>query len=401
MIAPDTPPSAAENLLFFAPIASWPATHGGSLRTARLFEELCRQGRKGVLIGTNFDYRIAGETSEVRKRKNTERGKMSGALIGLVTNEHYLRAKQLTPTLVTHFLTVVAEEKPDRIIMSYLYTGELLPLLPPGVEVIIDTHNNDWEWFGNLRDSTSNPVKRHLCDLSLQRTSGYVDALSGAVKLMHVSQADFDAYAEARPDMTHLLVPNGCDPKPRQSQPPYPTEPAELLFVGSLSSQMNQDALNHFASEFWPRLQGQARLTVLGSAPPSQVAELCNQFGWRLLPDADSATLDRAYEDAHYAILPFAYGAGSKLKLAEACGRAVPVLSTSAGTTGVTDLPESVFVSDAPDAWGAHLATFQMSRALRDESIAFAEKHSWAAVADELDTHLRPESTPRPEPLTA
>lgn len=45
--------------LFFAPIAEWPANHGGSIRTIRMFEEWCSltQGN-GYLVGSNFNYGI-------------------------------------------------------------------------------------------------------------------------------------------------------------------------------------------------------------------------------------------------------------------------------------------------------------------------------------------------------
>jgi glycosyltransferase involved in cell wall biosynthesis len=208
--------------------------------------------------------------------------------------------------------------------------------------------------------------------------------------LVHVSQADAEQWRRDRPDLRHEVIENGCDLHPRRQEPDYSTAIKQLLFVGSLSAQMNRNALGHFARAFWPELRSCARLRVVGSNPPPQVTELCRQQGWELRANVTEAGLGEAYADAHYAILPFAYGAGSKLKLYEAAGRGLPVLSTTAGVVGVPELPRCVQVADSAPAWRAALQSGQgHPAAMRAEGLEFARRHAWPQLASRLAGLIR------------
>jgi hypothetical protein len=63
------------------------------------------------------------------------------------------------------------------------------------------------------------------------------------------------------------------------------------------------------------------------------------------------AELKALYAATHYALAPFTYGTGSKLKLVEACGHGIPVITTRAGITDLPTLPPLVHVTDEPEEW--------------------------------------------------
>lgn len=378
------------NLVFFAPIASYPARHGGAIRSLRLFEEIARKTRaRSTLIGANFSLYIDGQARFFQDRPIRQRGRMEGAARSLVFRDHYLKAKQMNSSIVQEFLREVARLQPSVVLMSYLYSASLLPYLR-NQRVFIDTHNNDWEWFENLRQATSNPLKRTICNNSLRHTNRYMEELSSHTGLIHVSNRDKKAYQKYRPDLRHLVVPNGCDVKPRKVRPNYETRPVRLLFVGSLSSKMNIDALEHFGKVYWPHLNGISQLTVAGSKPTKAVASLCSNWHWSLKSNVPDEELEDLYADAHYAILPFPYGCGSKLKLAEACARGLPVLSTGPGATGVeTQLPVNVRVTDRPEEWAQAIRESQFTTELEKEGLKFAYLYSWELAASTLLDNVR------------
>jgi hypothetical protein len=174
--------------------------------------------------------------------------------------------------------------------------------------------------------------------------------------------------------------------RPRITLPDYHSrEPKQLLFVGSLSAQMNQDALRHLAERYWPHLRDVTRMCVAGSNPPSTVAALCAAQGWELLPNVTEDELDACYATAHFAVLPFAYGAGSKLKLMEACGRGVPALTTPAGVTGVNQIPPLVQVSEDPATWRKSVQECgpPTGEALQ-QTLNFADQVSWPHLGARL-----------------
>jgi glycosyltransferase involved in cell wall biosynthesis len=204
--------------------------------------------------------------------------------------------------------------------------------------------------------------------------------------MVHVSERDASLYQRHRSDLEHVVVENGAILRPRSLVPDYDGGGKRiLLFVGSLSAKMNQDALGHFAAQFWPHLRQETEFRVAGSAPPERVRALCLQEGWTLYEDVSEDELDRLYAEAHFATLPFAYGEGSKLKLLEACGRGVPVLSTRAGVVGVRDLPPLVTVSDEPPVWRRRLAaTRRLSEQAVEATLVFTSDFSWPNLARKL-----------------
>ncbi len=216
----------------------------------------------------------------------------------------------------------------------------------------IETHNYDPDIYGKLREASGNPLLRYLCGQASRFSLQQLASLPKGTMLVHVSDYDAAAYRKHRPDLEHVVIENGCRMAPRPTAPEYGgSAPKQLIFVGSLFAQMNQDALFHFARVYWPALRGSARMRVVGSLPPAAVASLCATEGWELSANVTDAELEQIYSSAHFAIAPFAYGAGSKLKLMEACGRGVPMLTTKGGATGMTNVPPCVHVTDEPKDW--------------------------------------------------
>jgi hypothetical protein len=80
--------------------------------------------------------------------------------------------------------------------------------------------------------------------------------------------------------------------------------------------------------------------------------------------------------------MPFEYGEGSKLKFLEACGRGVPVLSTTAGLCGISISSPLVTVSDTPDAWVQRIQCRGDPDA-RDlgRLLDYAGEHSWSKLS--------------------
>ena len=91
------------------------------------------------------------------------------------------------------------------------------------------------------------------------------------------------------------------------------------------------------------------------------------------------------YERAHFALLPFSYGAGSKLKLFEAVGRGVPVVATLAGAAGLEELPPNVFVSNSPDEWARHVRT---ATQFHQPTPSALHALSWKSSAEQMEILL-------------
>jgi glycosyltransferase involved in cell wall biosynthesis len=311
--------------------------------------------------------------------------KLRAALGAILSGGDYWQTKMLSRT-VWRSVEKVADEPFDAVLVNFLYaTPLLLPFRGRSLRLVIDTHNYDPAVFSGFAAAARNPLTRLLCRRAVLTSRRALAALPVGTVLVHVSVADAEQWRRDRPDLRHTVVENGCDLQPRRNRPDYTAATKQLIFVGSLSAQMNQDALTHFARTFWPALRDSVRLRVVGSNPPPELARRCHSLGWELRASVSEAGLTEAYSDAHYAILPFAYGAGSKLKLFEALGRGLPVLTTTAGAVGVEGLPRSVHVSDSAAAWRTNLdAGAGFTDEKWQEGLDFARRYSWDSLSVRL-----------------
>jgi glycosyltransferase involved in cell wall biosynthesis len=307
------------------------------------------------------------------------------AFSALLTGRDYWQCKMLTPGFRRSLADLRARDF-QATIVHFLYA---LPLLRrwrgERMRLLIETHNYDPVVYDSLRQASGNPLFRLLCRRAVENSLAALRALPSGATLVHVSEADSAAYQKIRSDLNHVVIENGCRVALRAAAPDYAgAGEKQLLFVGSLSAQMNQDALSHLSTAFWPSIRGVARLCVAGSHPSPAVVALCAEQGWELRPNVSDAELADLYAAAHYAVAPFAYGAGSKLKLMEACGRGVPILTTRAGATGLTATPPCIHVSDDPAEWQRIIRSDAPTALELRETLEFAEQVSWPHLGARL-----------------
>jgi O-antigen biosynthesis protein len=119
-------------------------------------------------------------------------------------------------------------------------------------------------------------------------------------------------------------------------------EPFTLLFLGSFRHLPNQEALNWFLAEVFPKVRAaepRTRLIVIGSDPPPRHS----------LPEDDAIELRGFVEDvreplSRYSlfICPILSGSGIRVKLLEAFAAGIPVVSTRIGAEGLANMDGEV-----------------------------------------------------------
>ncbi|MBA3869344.1 MAG: glycosyltransferase [Anaerolineae bacterium] len=148
-----------------------------------------------------------------------------------------------------------------------------------------------------------------------------------------VSERDRDELVQINPTLKVTVIPNGVDTyefRPRQVQ----RIPA-LLFVGNYEYAPNVDAALRLATEIFPAVLArvpQARLWLVGNAPPSELTALAN----------DSIRVTGRVPDvrpylarASAFVSPLRLGAGIKNKVLEALAMGCPVVATSVSLDGI------------------------------------------------------------------
>lgn len=248
------------------------------------------------------------------------------------------RATQSATIGVVSEVSRLAEEN-DLVIGNTLMTAALVPRrLRP--KLVFDAHNLEWHVVGELARRSTGAARR----LGYRATAGWTRRYEA--RLARSSAAVWAVSpAEARwfraRGAPAVLVPNGVD-VPRDVSPPG-AEP-ELLFVGSLTSEFNREAVRWFLDEVWPRVRAScpdARLKVIGGGPPLPAPEGVAMLGF-------VEDLGPHYAAARVCLAPLRAGSGTRLKVLEAMAQARAVVSTTIGSEGldVTEDDGVVLIDD-------------------------------------------------------
>ena len=161
-----------------------------------------------------------------------------------------------------------------------------------------------------------------------------------------------------------------------------PPADADLLFVGGFAHPPNEAAVLWFASDILPLVQARhpaARLVVAGSHPGASVRALA-AAGAVIHADLSAAALRAQYGAARVVVAPLRYGAGVKLKVAEALREGTPLVTTTVGAQGLAGIEAAAAIADDPADFAAAVT------ALLDDAALWRSR--CAAALDYAQQHL-------------
>lgn len=363
---------------------------GDAKRNHRLSRALQQVGVSNLYIGKNFIFQGDDQVEQVAAQTYREWPRAVTGLMAYARRGHYNEVKHCTQRWRRFVAPFLSDDRFNVIYCSLVFTYPLIASYVGNRLLVIDTQNSEWEWYASFRNATGNPLIKKVCEYSAARITEIMRQLPPRTMMAHVSESDAEAYRQHRPDLKHIVVPNGGDVSPRTQVPDYQLPKKRLLFFASLHGKMSLDALRYFAEKFWPVLRDVCEMVVAGANPSAAITALCSQHGWELQVDLTEAEVDSVFAQTHFSLMPFAYGAGSKLKFFDAVTRGVPVLSTQAGACGQSNqLPTFVTVSDDPLVWRKTVTeTTSLAEDWRQQVIEFGNQYGWPAIARRLGVEL-------------
>ncbi len=110
-----------------------------------------------------------------------------------------------------------------------------------------------------------------------------------------------------------------------------------VMFIGAYSYAPNVIAAEYLIREIWPRLRllkPEAQLLIAGSRPQAIPSFNAPPPGVRFLGFVED--LDALYRQVRVMCCPIRSGGGTRIKILEAAGYGVPVVSTTIGAEGLT-----------------------------------------------------------------
>jgi glycosyltransferase involved in cell wall biosynthesis len=263
------------------------------------------------------------------------------------------------------------------------------------VRSVCFTHNVEAEIFERHAANARGVFKRWMWSSQHRKMRRFeAQALRSYDRVVAVSERDArhfgSAYgvrhAEAIPTGVDLDFFSWSDPQAVDEQ-----HPATAVFVGSMDSAANIDAVAFFIRQVWPLVLAkcpQAQFLVVGRNPPSSLQALGRSI--RQVTFTGSVPDVRPYvRGAHVSVIPLLVGGGTRIKAFESMSMGCPVVSTAIGIEGLSLMESEHFLqgNDAASFAQAVLRLFDDAgerRALAARARAFVEQRFGHRVAAEV-----------------
>lgn len=361
----------------FAPV---PANSGGKVRSLALLRRLAVAG--DVVLCCFED--ATSDVNSVRAlgvdvRTVPWRPQALNVIRGLVRTRSGAAGRFWDRRLAAEVRHAIAEAPTDLLQVEYSHLAPYLKLGTVGLRVL-DCHNIESSLAMSFAQNSSTPRARlaRLEAVLLRRLERR--SIEQADVVMVVSEND-RARLPGRPREL-LVCPNGWDP----GLPLPPSSAPVAVFVALLSWDPNVEAAVWLGTKVWPSVRAElpdARLLLVGREPAVQVRRLAASD----IEVSGTVPDVRPYlAAARVALAPLRSGGGTRLKVLEALAAGRPVVSTSVGLEGLTELAgRGVVVADEPEEFAKRLVELlrdpiQAEEVGRNGADAVRNNYAWDRV---------------------
>lgn len=320
----------------------WPTYSGGRLREAEIIRRLARW----------FDIEVVAVT----KTPEVDRGALrmvpgsgvSARVFAAVTSGHGFRG----PLARRHQSDEARRFLEDRLRRSHYDVVHveghfLLPLLPDEQRrrVVLVEHNIESSLFVQRAELANSAVERWRLRVEAALTAKAERRAWRTVQsTIAVTEEDATVIRLAVPGASVQVVKNGADHMDDPSEPgtwSLVPKPLELLMVGNLAYQPNQDAAEQLLKDILPRVRSECpdtTLAIVGDGPPSWLVEAAVN-DCRLIVSGRVPDVVPWLDAAKVVVCPLRVGGGIKVKVMEALARGRAVVTTPIGAQGLRELP--------------------------------------------------------------
>ena len=353
----------------------WPGLTGDMQRVRALVAAVERRAESRVVLAPRAGSPAGRPPKRLRVSEVERSGAPAGAVARFVGGLPAMRPPMMAfyrqGPVRRHLERAIEEHEPDLVLTHHLGGAAIVDGLVPRDRVVLDLPNDEVQRFGRLAATSGGVAGRVRWSAERELAQRWFRrSLGGYRAVTVVSEEDAEAYRRLVPEARIVVVPNGTDPPPSVRPDPGGRE---VLFLGDLEYAPNRDGIEWFVAHVLPGADVEAvRVVGRGSvtAAPKVVA-----LGF---VDDLAAELRRATA----MVVPLRAGGGTRLKVLEAFGWGIPVVSTLLGVEGLAAEPEVHYLAaETPTEWHA-----QLDRVLGDEALRARLAAAGRALVDDRFT---------------
>jgi len=302
----------------------------------------------------------------------------------------YQRLQLRSPQLQQAVDALFERRSFDVVQLETTHLGELR--FPPGVAVVLDEHNIEYELFERMAHGDRHLLRHSYYSLEASKLRRLERRHWASVDACLVTSDREAAIVRevTGPGVPTQVVPNGVDLEFFQPQPDTLVEPDRIVFTGLMSYRPNIDGVGYLVGDIAPlvrRLRPDAHVFAVGQNVADEVARLGGPSVTitGFVPDV------RPYlASAAVVAVPLRMGSGTRLKVLEALAMGRPVVTTRLGAEGIDVRDgEHLLFADGPGDFADALV-----RVLQDTELAqrlsaggrrlVEERYGWEAAGGRL-----------------
>ena len=377
-----------------------PVDKGGRIRTYQMLRQLRREhritylalddgagGSEAIERATEYCHELVAVPFATRAKRTT--GFYWELLQNLASPLPYAVAKYRSPGLTRELHRLIAEGGVDVVVCDFLFPSLNVPS-DLGVPTVLFQHNVEAAIWERHAQVAKHPVKRLYMREQWRRMRAFEGQECRRFdKVVAVSQEDCAVLARAYGLHGVEEVPTGVDTEFFRPSHSVARNRNEIVFTGSMDWLPNEDAVAWFAEAILPRIRAQvpdAQFTIVGRTPSQPVLDLARTH--HDITVTGSVPDVRPYmERAAAFVIPMRVAGGTRLKVYEAMGMEIPMVSTTIGIEGLPVRHDAeLLVADEPEAFAAAVVRLLREPPLGAQLAANAAKRvraefGWREVA--------------------
>ncbi|HEX2703016.1 MAG TPA: glycosyltransferase family 4 protein [Solirubrobacteraceae bacterium] len=377
----------------------YPPRSGSEARVYQLMRQLARRHEVTLLSYAMPDERedaaaLAAElTVRVVERSAAPRkAKRAVQLLSIASRLPYACREVRSQQMQRAIDELCAQVQFDVIQLESLPTSQFsLPIAP---KLLLDEHNIEYELLRRQSEQERSIIRRVYNRVEHARVRRFEQSTWERVDgCLLTSERELEIVRRHAPGLAAAVVPNGVDLQRFQATD-RPVEPFSAVFNGVLDYRPNVDAALYLVDQIWPlvlEVCPQARLSLVGRAPPSEVRRL----GRRGVTVTGEVADIRPYlERATVVVVPMRMGGGTRLKVVESLALSKATVSSSLGCEGIAVTPgRDLLTADDPRSFAEGiLELFEnepQRRELGRNGRALVEReYSWDLAGEQMESFL-------------
>lgn len=278
----------------------------------------------------------------------------------------------------------------DVIQVDWIYMAPYIDIckeLWPGTQILLRQHNAEFQIFERLAVNESNPAKKAFLALQAWKMRHYeakhMNRVDLVVPVTPQDAASFTAIGVRTPILVNPAGANLDVMRRREGT----SRNGRFLIVGSMNWPPYVQSMEWFLDKVWSRFSEanpEVGLDIIGKEPPPSIQAWHGRNGVHVHGFVDDILPFMHGSTAM--VIPLLTGSGMRIKMVEAMGAGLPVVTTSIGCEGipVTDGVHAV-IRDDPDAFIEGMTWLtrhpELAENMAREALDLAEsRFSWEGI---------------------